>query len=560
MMGISLIFQLLLASSAAAIDIPTTPTWPSGRCTDKSLTIPSWTIKDYVVKGGVATFQVENRASASTDCCSFITCSPGKEKCDGSAGSSGKTVTWKKGADGINVISVTEVWYCSDEGDRTIFTASGSTKITSCDGDDCLSPITYLAQGGLTLPVPLTPAQPLPPAGYDAPTCAKVGEDQWDVSGVEYKNYTKSQCKQWYIPEEICRDNNAQDFVSKGQYLSLNVTNNAISHTVGCGFTPSYNNYDLPSVLRCTGGNFNEITLDVSWSGAAPNFNLKVEQLWYCLDNPKANVNPTVIVASGSSAIPLRCTSTPGITGTADDIVTICTDTASSHSIDGKQIAKQKLPPYSLITAYPVHGGCTFDSIINPTFYYRGMFFETNPYPQNNPDSATLKRFTAGLTGPGFKDFFFYQNKAISGQGIKTTYTCAVYYDGKPKDQHYNCTYALNPHTKVITQEKTWECGDKNPKQPLYFTGSGEFDWSVDPSSDCYNSATASNPSTYCYWYDDMATLQPGVPYDIPKVRASLVNVLPPDLGQPAVKSVATSSASDTLRVNKEWKFVTQAK
>lgn len=113
-----MILQLLLAYGAVAIDIPTTPTWPSERCTDKSLTIPSWTINNYQVKGGVATFKIENRASTSNDCCSFMTCSPGKETCDGSAGSSGKTVKWKKGADGNNVISVSEFWYCSDEGDK----------------------------------------------------------------------------------------------------------------------------------------------------------------------------------------------------------------------------------------------------------------------------------------------------------------------------------------------------------------------------------------------------------------------------------------------------------
>lgn len=57
-----------------------------------------------------------------------------------------------------------------------------------------------------------------------------------------------------------------------------------------------------------------------------------------------------------------------------------------------------------------------------------------------------------------------------------------------------------------------------------------------------------------------MVNLPPGIPYDISKVRASLVNVLPPDLGQPSAKSVATGSASDTLMVNKEWKLVSQAK
>lgn len=119
-MGLSKVVSLLVLSSVAAIDIPTTPTWPSGRCTDKSLTIPSWVIKDYVVKGGVATFQVDNRASASIDCCAFITCSPGEEVCSGSAGSDEMQVTWKKGANGNNVVTVTEFWSCSDEGDKYV--------------------------------------------------------------------------------------------------------------------------------------------------------------------------------------------------------------------------------------------------------------------------------------------------------------------------------------------------------------------------------------------------------------------------------------------------------
>jgi hypothetical protein len=133
-----------------------------------------------------------------------------------------------------------------------------------------------------------------------------------------------------------------------------------------------------------------------------------------------SHIRRSVIVASGSTPIPLTCESRPGITGTPDDIITTCTDAASGYSIMGSQDAKESLPPYSLITAYPVHGGCTFDSVINPTWYYRGMFFETNSFPANDPNSATLSRFTAGLTGPGFQDFFFYENKAISGSGVYT--------------------------------------------------------------------------------------------------------------------------------------------
>ena len=101
-------------------------------------------------------------------------------------------------------------------------------------------------------------------------------------------------------------------------------------------------------------------------------------------------------------------------------MVTLCSDPISSHSINSTQLDKRILPPFSLVTAYPVHGGCTFDSVVNPTFYYRGMFFETMPFPASDPNSATLSKFTAGLTGPGFTDFFFYENKVISGSGVES--------------------------------------------------------------------------------------------------------------------------------------------
>jgi hypothetical protein len=50
-----------------------------------------------------------------------------------------------------------------------------------------------------------------------------------------------------------------------------------------------------------------------------------------------------------------------------------------------------------------------------------------------------------------------------------------------------------------------------------------------------------------------MANLQPGIPYDIPRVTASLINVLPPDLGQPQIESVGESGSSDTVRVGGKW-------
>jgi hypothetical protein len=128
----------------------------------------------------------------------------------------------------------------------------------------------------------------------------------------------------------------------------------------------------------------------------------------------------SAIVATGSVALPLKCTTTTGVTGTPDDVVNTCIDTSSAHSVEGQQVAKKQLPDFSLVTAYPVKGGCTFDSIVDPTWYMRGMFFESGAVPAGDPDNTTLNRFTCGLTGPGFADFFFYEFEPLSGQGIDT--------------------------------------------------------------------------------------------------------------------------------------------
>lgn len=116
----------------------------------------------------------------------------------------------------------------------------------------------------------------------------------------------------------------------------------------------------------------------------------------------------------------MTCESHSGITGTPDDIITFCTARATSHAVDGVQVEKKTLEPYSLVTAYPVQGGCTKESIIKPTFYFRKMLFQTKPYSANSPNSVTLSRLTAGLSGPGFTNYFFYDSVPVSGSGINT--------------------------------------------------------------------------------------------------------------------------------------------
>jgi hypothetical protein len=92
---------------AQAITIPQVPSWPSGQCTDKSLSIPSWVIRDYKSTGaGSASFTVENRASdtsASVDC-SSSTCTV-----------SGAELTAALSSEGAaTVVELKETWTCDD--------------------------------------------------------------------------------------------------------------------------------------------------------------------------------------------------------------------------------------------------------------------------------------------------------------------------------------------------------------------------------------------------------------------------------------------------------------
>lgn len=205
-----LVVVSLLARNALAIDIPQVPAWPAGRCTDKSLTIPSWIISRYKVSGGTTTFRITNRAAVDTGLIADISCtSAGKCQTTGIDELRG---TISKDASGNPVIGLSEIWVCGDEGDkyvnamrtfcsvsvncdqkkkfdiyiRVLFNAKGSTTITQCAGTDCTSPITYLVYGSLSLPIPLTPAQPSPPTGFNAPSCASVGDNQWTVSEGTY--------------------------------------------------------------------------------------------------------------------------------------------------------------------------------------------------------------------------------------------------------------------------------------------------------------------------------------------------------------------------------------
>ena len=104
-----------VASSVLAIDIPAVPTWGSGSCTDKSLTIPSWIISKYKVVGGVTTFHIDNRAADPTGLSADMKCNA-KGKCQGTGNDELRASISTES--GTPVVTLSEVWVCSDAGDK----------------------------------------------------------------------------------------------------------------------------------------------------------------------------------------------------------------------------------------------------------------------------------------------------------------------------------------------------------------------------------------------------------------------------------------------------------
>lgn len=110
-----LVAAAALAASALAIDIPAVPTWPSGRCTDKSLTIPSWIISNYQVSNGTTAFRVDNRAADPTGLIANIQCKP-NGACQGT-GNDELRGSISQGPNGSTIV-LSEIWVCGDAGDK----------------------------------------------------------------------------------------------------------------------------------------------------------------------------------------------------------------------------------------------------------------------------------------------------------------------------------------------------------------------------------------------------------------------------------------------------------
>jgi hypothetical protein len=114
--------------------------------------------------------------------------------------------------------------------------------------------------------------------------------------------------------------------------------------------------------------------------------------------------NRTAILASGNTQPPLECSSVPGITGAADDIITTC-EQSDVSTLNGSLVNSEIEPEFALVTAPATEGGCTVESVVNPTWTHHQTMWQTNF--ENSTTDQSLELFATKFRTPAF-DYWFY--------------------------------------------------------------------------------------------------------------------------------------------------------
>ena len=100
---------LALLATVSRAENPPTSLWPAEACTDKSFSIPSWTIRDFASNASVS-FTLTNRVTEES---SSLSCPISAGECTGIKGDELKVTVQIN--DGSAQISVEDAWTCNDK-------------------------------------------------------------------------------------------------------------------------------------------------------------------------------------------------------------------------------------------------------------------------------------------------------------------------------------------------------------------------------------------------------------------------------------------------------------
>lgn len=118
----------------------------------------------------------------------------------------------------------------------------------------------------------------------------------------------------------------------------------------------------------------------------------------------------------------LSCSSVTGITGAAGDIITSCT--LAQATLDGTLVESEQEDEFALVTALPVTGGCTSDSVVKAYWLMHDPLWQTKSVVAGEADQ--LWEWSSKLSSPAFTGgywfYVFIGQAGLSGGDDPTTW------------------------------------------------------------------------------------------------------------------------------------------
>ncbi|KAH6622647.1 hypothetical protein F5144DRAFT_656109 [Chaetomium tenue] len=446
--------RLLVAASAAVLVSAQAPSDGSA-CTAKSFAIPSWFVQDVKHAEGVISFNVWNRATNYTADLACETTETGLNACSiqGTPSSNDTLEASVEISGDPTTFHLKQSWTCSDREKSLKFTAVGNNSAAA----DYTSPL--LIKGSLTSPVSITPVYPDGPKGHDSAGCSSRSESPtWTLSSIHYTDEPAS----------------GEGTVAFKNFNVL-VTNPANGYQASCMPGGSFGDEPDLAHLMCAGYEFQSssvgqypIVTQASFDPDTSTFTLN--QTWFCDDVDAAK--PLQITATGSSTLPLTCTTTPG---TRNQTNTYCS-TASSIPLTGQSGLTTTLRPYALedpapswVSTPPRGDGCTLTSIFAPRWQFSAFRLDGGAVSFE----IILRAGDIGFQYP----IPVYQGAAVEGQEEEGWYACEVGADGGNGLPlwPYQCRFRYEEGAEgkggTLVLDADWECRDLDRVHPVKFSG-----------------------------------------------------------------------------------------
>ncbi|KAI0108363.1 hypothetical protein F4814DRAFT_455148 [Daldinia grandis] len=438
--------DIIPPSGKEALGTPWNPT----PCIGTSFSYPNWDVQNVTQEKGddgtTLSFTLSNHANNQLAACT----TKGREwsVCDSNS-------TEVKFTEETSELSVNQTWVCNG-GDKypkdVTFRAIGTAPV---DIDSNKS--TYI-KGSLTEPIELSPN--VAPEGVNHPGCLETSETPaWIVTSWVWNERWRNGYNAGDLTAAFHNPSTGFNLTCTGDGEELN-RDGRYGHERwwGCSLARSpFDDHRIISAIK-----LNPLTGVFS-----------IDQRWQCNghdDNPPAKFR-----AVGDVGTSLEC-SWSNSTATNTSIKT-CHQTALPLTVPGTVTERTALPPNAFFELPPAGYSCTIASALSTQWQMGFSSDSLYAAPTFGDTLKTKVRFDIQFIAiDGFQ--------SVEYEGLETTpylptsdparwYECKDYVKGDQWSDAWARRWQLDLATGYIAINHTWFCDDKDPDNPIIFTGSG---------------------------------------------------------------------------------------